>query len=99
MRYLLAFVVSALCFCSTSPTSPSKTDYDQTDIFEELMQSNASNQLWHWLDYGQGAMKARLTYKKPMLQGTAWTMDTTWAEYMLGSKSSETYVSRFGKNV
>ena len=26
MRYLLAFVVSALCFCSTSPTSPSKTD-------------------------------------------------------------------------
>ena len=80
-------------------TSPSKTDYDQTDIFEELMQSNASNQLWHWLDYGQGAMKARLTYKKPMLQGTAWTMDTTWAEYMLGSKSSETYVSRFGKNV
>lgn len=26
MRYLLAFVVSALCFCSTSPTSPSKND-------------------------------------------------------------------------
>jgi len=74
----------------------SKTDYNNKDILEELHQSNATTELWHWLNYGEGQIKTRLVDVSPDYSSDGHRVVLTFREYCHGSKAGETYVQRFG---
>lgn len=77
-------------------TTLAKTDHTNMDILYELHQENATTKLWHWLDYGDGQVKARLVDVSPDYGSEGHKVVLTFREYCHGSKAGETYEQRFG---
>jgi hypothetical protein len=77
------------------PQTGSPTDKTNTEVFELIAHEEAKNVPWHWLDWGRGAMKVRLTQFTPNLYGDN-TLDLEWTEYRLSSAgvSHENYRTR-----
>lgn len=73
-----------------------KTDQTQLLVFDKIMYEEAKNVPWHWLNWGTGACKVRLTEMTPNFYGDN-TLELKWTEYRLssGSVSHENELSRF----
>jgi hypothetical protein len=77
------------------PQTGSPTDKTNTEVFELIAHEEAKSVSWHWLNYGTGAMKARLTQFTPNFFGDN-TLELEWTEYRLSSAgvSHENYRTR-----
>jgi hypothetical protein len=77
------------------PQTGSPTDKTKTEVFELIAYEEAKSVPWHWLNWGSGAMKVRLTQFTPNYFGDN-TLDLEWTEYRLSSAgvAHESYRTR-----
>jgi hypothetical protein len=76
-------------------TSGSKTDQINVQVFNDISFSEAQGTMWHWLNWGKGACKTRLSRMAPNYFEDN-TLELEFTEYRLSNAATrETANSRF----